>query len=115
MDFQTLTSQQVATYCTIIPAHNKHEFILSLSYKALLELQPDITSFSHLEIKCDLKKGLEFSPVQRNSIKVTTSYLTLSSFFTYFIRIVDYNELNQITGSEDTLNGLTVSYRCLKN
>lgn len=115
MDFQPLTSQQVTTYCTIIPAHNKHEFVFSVSYKALLKLQPDLKKFSSLEIKCDLKKGLEFSPVQRTTIKVDTSYLTESTFFTYFIRIVDYNELNQITGIEDTLNGLTVSYRCLEN
>ena len=115
MDFQPLTSQQVLDFCTVIKSSIKHEFIVSIPFKALLELQNDIYNYPQLEIKCELQSRLEFSPVQRNSIIVKTPYLTETTMFTYFIRIIEYNELNQIMGIEDILNNVILSYRCLEN
>ena len=102
-------------YCKIIPSAIKNEFLLVIPFWALLKLNQNIFEYSRLEVVCDPAPGSIFSPNQRMNTVVKTSFLTESTFFSYFFRKIDYNELNQSTEFETLLNSLTISFRCLEN
>ena len=115
MDLITLSSDFKSRYCKLIFSSVKNEFLLSIPFKTLQKLKSNISDFSRLELVCNPAKRTVFSPNQRSNIVVKTSFLSELTFFTYFFRTIDYNELNQSTEFETLLNSLTISFRCLEN
>ena len=115
MNFRKLTHEEVLNTCQILSSSIKNQYLLIISYAKLLELQNSIMYFHQLEIVCDLQNSLEFIPNQRKTIIVDISYLTDSTFFTYFIQIKDFFQVNQKTGFDVLLNSLTLSFRGMQN
>ena len=115
MNFRKLTHEEVLNTCQILSSSIKNQYLLIISFAKLLELQNSIMDFHQLEIVCDLQNSLEFIPNQRKTIIVDISYLTDSTFFTYFIQIKDFFQVNQKTGFDVLLNSLTLSFRGMQN
>ena len=115
MELRSLTSSEMTKFCHLIHSPHKGEFLITISFKSILTINNDIFHCPEFEIVCNLQKKLEFSPMQRKNITVTTTFLKDSTMFSWFIRKNDYNEANQKTEFEDILNCLTISYRCLEN
>lgn len=115
MNFRYMTTNEKFSACAIIASSIKNQFLLRISFSALLELDPTILDNPQFELQCDLHNGLEFSPNQRKNLVLKTSYLTDSTFFTYFLQINEFFERNKKIEFEGLLNFLTISFRCLEN
>ncbi len=115
MVFHDMTENEKFSSCKIIASYIKDQYLLRISFSVLLEFDRSILNYPQFELRCNLPKGLEFSPNQRKNLVVKTSYLTDSTFFTYFFQINEFFERNQKIEFEGLLNSLTISFRCLEN